>query len=80
MTGDELRAVIRQALTDVAPDIDPRDVIGPTRLREDLDLDSLDFLDVVTAVREATGIEIPERDYGRLDTLDSFADYLDEAG
>ena len=78
MTRDELRATVVRVLIEVAPDVEPGDVRGETRLREDLDLDSLDFLDLVTGVAEATGIEIPERDYGKLATLDAFVEYLDE--
>jgi acyl carrier protein len=78
MTRDELHATVVKVLIEVAPDVEPGDVRGETQLREDLDLDSLDFLDLVAGVAEATGLEIPERDYGKLGTLDAFVDYLDE--
>jgi acyl carrier protein len=77
MSRDELHATVVRVLIEVAPDVEAGDVRGETRLREDLDLDSLDFLDLVAGVAEATGVEIPERDYGKLETLDAFVEYLD---
>jgi acyl carrier protein len=80
MTRDELHATVIRVLTEVAPDVEAGELRGETRLREDLDLDSLDFLDLVAGIAEATGIEIPERDYGTLVTLDAFVEYLAGAG
>ena len=54
-------------LTDVQPDV---------RLRDQLDLDSMDFLDIVMELRKQFGIEVPEEDYQQLASLDSCADYL----
>ena len=73
---DETTALIRRAVADVAPDAE-LDGVDPTAdLAEQLELDSMDFLNIVVAVNEATGIEIPERDYPPLATLDGFAAYL----
>jgi acyl carrier protein len=70
------RGVVTSAITKVAPDVD-LDVIDPDAdLREEAELDSLDFLNVVSAVHEATGLEIPERDYPQLGTLNGFVDYV----
>jgi acyl carrier protein len=80
MTRDVLRAAVARVITEVAPDVDASELRDETRLREDLDLDSLDFLDVVSGVHEATGVEIPERDYERLTTLEAFVDYLERSG
>ena len=75
-TEGELQAVVIRALTEVAPDIDP-DAIDPyTDLAEQLDIDSMDFLNIVVAIHEETGIEIPERDYPKLSTLSDAVDYL----
>ncbi|MEX0332330.1 MAG: acyl carrier protein, partial [Puniceicoccaceae bacterium] len=46
------------------------------RLRDQLDLDSMDFLDIVMELRKQFGIEVPEEDYQQLASLDSCADYL----
>jgi acyl carrier protein len=70
------RAVVLAAIGAVAPDADLSTVDTATDLAEQLDLDSMDFLNVVEAIYDATGIEIPERDYPKLTTLETFAAYL----
>lgn len=76
MNNDDARELIRTTLHQVAPDAD-LDQVGPDEtLQEGLDLDSIDFLNFVTALHEATGLEIPERDYPRLSTLDGAVAYL----
>ncbi|MBK5221098.1 MAG: acyl carrier protein [Thermoleophilia bacterium] len=76
MNEQELRDVFVGALTEVAPDIDPAAIDPGVELTEQLDLDSMDFLNVIVAVNERTGIEIPERDYGKLATLEDAVTYL----
>ncbi len=76
MTEQELRDVLLAALTEVAPDIDPAAIDPQAELVEQLDIDSMDFLGVVVAIHERTGIEIPERDYPKLSTLDDAVAYL----
>lgn len=79
MTTDEAQQLIRSVLRQVAPEAD-LDEVGPGQtLQEALDLDSIDFLNLVTGLHEATGIEIPERDYPRLSTLDGCVEYLTAA-
>ena len=76
MRLDEARAVARRVLQEVAPHRDP-DAVGPDEtLQEALDLDSLDFLHFVVRLHERTGVEIPERDYPQLTTLEGCASYL----
>ena len=76
MRRDEARAVARRVLQDVAPHRDP-DAVGPDEtLQEALDLDSLDFLHFVVRLHERTGVEVPERDYPQLATLEGCASYL----
>lgn len=76
MNQQELHDVVIRALTDVAPDIEPATIDPRTDLAEQLDIDSMDFLNIIVAVHEQTGIEIPERDYGKLSTLDDAVAYL----
>ncbi len=78
MEPTEARATILSVLATVAPEIDPSTIDGSTDLRFDLDLDSMDFLNLVEGVGVATAVEIPERDYPRLETLDAFGAYLAE--
>lgn len=68
--------IVRGAIAKVAPDVDLDTVEADADLREEAELDSLDFLHVVTAVHDETGLEIPERDYPHLATLRGFVDYV----
>ena len=76
MNEQELRDVMIAALTEVAPEVDPGTIDPRAVLTEQLDIDSMDFLNVVVAVHEETGIEIPERDYPKLATLAGAVAYL----
>ncbi len=75
MTRDELTRAILDALTAIAPEVDPA-AIEPTKLlREQTDLDSADWLNFLVALHEKTGIDIPDADVGRLTTLEKLVDY-----
>jgi acyl carrier protein len=74
----QLREVVIRALTEVAPEIDSASIEPDTELAEQLDIDSMDFLNVILAINEQTGIEIPERDYPKLSTLNDAVAYLGE--
>jgi len=64
----------------VAPDVDLDDVDGAARLRQDLELDSLDFLRLVEVIDTDTGVDIPERDYPAVATVDGLVGYLGSHG
>lgn len=68
--------IVVEAIRSVAPEVDEGDLVPGARLQEDLDLDSMDFLDVVTELAVRTGVEIPERDYPQLATVQGCVDYL----
>jgi acyl carrier protein len=76
MNEQQLRDVVTGALTQVAPEIDTGALDPAADLSEQLDLDSMDFLNVIVAIHEQTGIEIPERDYPKLAALDDAVAYL----
>jgi acyl carrier protein len=76
MTPDAIRKLAIDALSDIAPDTDPATLRGDEDIREALDIDSMDFLNFVTALHKKTGVAIPEEDYPRLFTLDGVANYL----
>lgn len=80
MTQDKLRAVVLEVLCDVAPEIEPAEVTDDTDLREELELDSMDFLNFVIGLNERLGIEIPEVDYPKLATVAGCMRYLAEKG
>lgn len=76
MTRDELRKVVIDSLVSVAPEADPAALSPGESLRESLDLDSMDFLRFVRALDAALGVEVPEADYGKLDSMDGAVAYL----
>jgi acyl carrier protein len=76
MTKDECKRVVLDIISDIAPDEDLSNVKPDVRLRDQLELDSMDFLDIVMELRKRHGIEVPEADYQKLASLDSCADYL----
>ena len=80
MTRDQAHELIRTVLHQVAPEADLDEVGDGETLQEALDLDSIDFLNFVVGLHEATGIEIPERDYPQLSTLDRCVTYLSTTG
>lgn len=76
MTKEECKQVVLDIIAEIAPDEDLSNVQPDVRLRDQLDLDSMDFLDIVMELRKQHGIEVPEEDYPRLASLDSCAEYL----
>ena len=79
MNEQQLRDTMLKALTEVAPEIDAASIDPGAVLTEQLDIESMDFLNIVVAVHENTGIEMPERDYPKLSTLDGAVAYLANA-
>lgn len=76
MTDKELRALFLEELSKIAPDIDPGDVGDDEHIQEDLELDSMDVLNLVTALHERTGVNIPEGDYPEIATAARAVAYL----
>lgn len=71
-----VRKVVLDIVQIVAPDADLTNVKDDIRLRDQLDLDSMDFLDIVMELRKQYQIEVPKEDYPRLATLDGCKEYL----
>ncbi len=78
MTPDSIREVIVEILSVINPDnVDQLAVIDDEQpFREQLDLDSMDFLDIVLELRKRFRIQVPEDDYAQLDTMSSTVAYL----
>ena len=76
MTKDECKKVVIDIIADIAPDEDLTNLKSEVRLRDQLQLDSMDFLDIVMELRKRHSIEVPEADYIQLASLDSCAEYL----
>jgi acyl carrier protein len=77
MTVSDIRAVLLEELGNIAPEIDMQKLDPAADLREALDIDSMDFLNFVTAIHRRLGIDIPELDYPKLTTLDGATAYLE---
>lgn len=73
---EEVRELVRKIIGEIAPDEDVSGLKPDVPLREQLDLDSMDFLDIVMELRKQYSIEVPEADYPQLESLDSCANYL----
>ena len=76
MNDDDARALTARLLHRIAPEVDLDEVDPAAPLQEAMDLDSMDFLNLVTALHEQTGIDVPERDYPQLSTLAGFITYV----
>lgn len=76
MTDDDIRAVLRDELGRIAPEID-FDGLDPTvDLREQVDLDSMDFLNLLTALHQRLGVDIPESEAAELATIADAVAYI----
>lgn len=78
MNRQELRDAILEELSGIAPDIETGNVDDDTRLRDEYDLDSMDALNLLTALHQRLGVNIPEREYAKMHTLGDLLDYLGE--
>jgi len=76
MVEQQVRDIVLRIIAVVAPDADLSNVKGDVRLREQLDMDSMDFLDIVMELRKRYKIEVPKEDYPQLATLDGCVSYL----
>lgn len=76
MTRDDLKGIVVETLTRIAPEIDPASIEATREFREQLDLDSMDFLNFVLALHDRLHVDVPEGDYSRLATLDGAVAYL----
>jgi acyl carrier protein len=76
MNEQDARAAVHAAIGAIAPDVDLDDVDEGARLRQDLELDSLDFLRLVETIDTTTGVDIPERDYPAIATVKGLIGYL----
>jgi acyl carrier protein len=76
MERQALRNMVIATLRSVAPEIVDSDLASDRPLRQQVDLDSMDWLHFLIGLHQALQIDIPESDYGRLHTLDDLLDYL----
>ena len=77
MKAEEIRAMILEVIHEIVPDEDLSNLKGDMRIRDQIEMDSMDFLDVIMELRKRYGIIVPEDDYMELSTLDSSVKYLE---
>ena len=70
------RQTILDAIERIAPDVDASTLPDDVDFREEAELDSMDFLSVLNAIQDATGVEVPEIDYAEIMTIAQFSEYL----
>lgn len=80
MTRDEIKTAVLAALRRVAPEVDPASVRGDAPIRDQADLDSMDFLNFLLQLHAALGVDIPESAYREVATLDGCIAYLSANG
>jgi acyl carrier protein len=76
MTEDEIKAVVLRTLGSIAPEADLSQVDPDVALRDQLDVDSIDFLNFIIGLHNELNVEIPEADYPELGTLNNCVAYL----
>lgn len=76
MTAAQIRQIVIDIISDIAPDEDVTVLDDKKSLREQLDLDSMDFLDIVMELRKRHKVEVPQEDYPKLASLESCVAYL----
>jgi acyl carrier protein len=72
----DVRAVVLETLASIAPEIEPSALDADQALREQVDLDSMDWLNFLIALHETLNVDIPEADYQKLHTLSDLVRYL----
>jgi acyl carrier protein len=76
MTKDELRATVLRVLGEIAPETELDRIKPAVSFRDQLDLDSMDFLNFVIGLHETLGVDIPESDYPKFASLEGCVEHL----
>ncbi len=77
MTRGEVKKAVTDIIEEILPEGDCSGIDPEKKLRDQLELDSMDFLDIVMELRKKYKIEVPEADYGKLASLNSCIEYLE---
>lgn len=77
-TRDEIRETLLRLLAEMAPEADLASLDPAARIRDQIDIDSMDALNFLIGIDAALGVDIPESDYPRLSTLDAIIAYVEE--
>jgi acyl carrier protein len=77
MKAQDIRAMILEVIHQIVPDEDLSNLKGDVRIRDQIEMDSMDFLDIMMELRKRYGIKVPEEDYMKLSTLNGSVAYLE---
>ncbi len=76
MTDQELKSIIIEQILKIAPDVEEDDIEMDAHIQRSLEIDSFDFLKILTAMNEKVGVSVPEADYAKVDTLTHMIEYF----
>lgn len=76
MNESEIKTRVLEIIKSIAPELEEGELRADRPLRDQIDLDSMDWLNVLVALNEKLHVDIPEADYGKLVTLDNLVAYL----
>ena len=76
MTAEEIKQTLVKSLKSIAPDTEPAQLQPDDNIRQTLGIDSFDYLQFIVAIDEQFGIETPEEDYGKIQTLRELTEYV----
>jgi len=76
MTDDQILIAVKKVVREIAPEADLDTVPRDADLRQELDIDSMSFLNLAIGIEEQTGVSIPESDYARVTSLNDLLGYL----
>ena len=79
MSEDDIRVRVIKTLSGIVPELEPRNLKPAVSLRDQLDIDSMDFLNFLIALHEEFGVDVPEADAPKLGSIDACVDYLARA-
>ena len=77
MSKEEIREIIYNIIKDIAPDEDLSNLDDTKAIRDQIELDSMDFLDIVLELRKGYKVDVPEEDYPKLATINGCVEYLE---
>lgn len=78
MKIEEIQKLVITAIQEVAPEIEQTEIDPDGDIREECDLDSMDFFNYLIALKHATGVSIVETDFPKVNTLNAMCRYLDQ--
>ncbi len=78
MTKEEIKTTIKETIYEIAPELEGEEIPEDDNIQRSLEIDSYDFLNLLTELNDKLGVEVPESDYAKVDTVANMADYFAE--